>query len=392
MASLSSSISFLLLLLLTTLKSKPISSSSETPAAALFIFGDSIVDAGTNNHIKSVANFKADYPPYGRNGFFDGPNGRFSDGRVLADFIAEFANLPAIPPFLQPSAKFINGANFASGGAGILSETNQGLVINFETQIKQFEELQKSLQEELGETESKRLISQAVYLISIGTNDYLHGYTFNPNMQETFSTEEYVGMVTGNLSQAIQDLYDRGARKFCVLDLMPLGCMPTLRALNPNAKNGSCFEEVSELAKAHNRALSAVLIIQQHISKGFKYAHSNFFEWMDKRIQFPSEYGFKDAVNACCGKGEFRGINSCGGRKKVVDYEECEVSSEYLWWDSVHVSEKVHEQLAMELWSGTPSLPGSDSFKGLLFNDFHELRVEDVVLDKQFDLGFTSAT
>lgn len=77
-------------------------------------------------------------------------------------------------------------------------------VINFETQIKQFEELQKSLQKELGETEAKTLISKAVYLISIGTNDYLHGYTFNPNMQETFSVEDFVGMVTGNLSQAIQ--------------------------------------------------------------------------------------------------------------------------------------------------------------------------------------------
>lgn len=49
------------------------------------------------------------------------------------DFIsaAELANIPAIPPFLQPSAKFINGANFASAGAGILSETNQGLVSVF---------------------------------------------------------------------------------------------------------------------------------------------------------------------------------------------------------------------------------------------------------------------
>ncbi|KAH7656464.1 GDSL lipase/esterase protein, partial [Dioscorea alata] len=365
--------------------------SLKTPTSALFIFGDSIVDAGTNNHIKSVANFKADYHPYGQNGFFNGPTGRFSDGRVLVDFIAELANIPAIPPFLQPSAKFINGANFASAGAGILSETNQGLVINLETQIKQFEELQKSLQEELGETEVKALISKAVYLISIGTNDYLHGYTFNPNMQETFSVEDYVGMVTGNLSQAIQDLYDRGARKFGVLDLMPLGCMPSLRALNPNTKNGSCFEEVSEIAKAHNRALLATLIIQQHIYKGFKYVHSNFFEWMDKRIHFPSEYGFRDAVNACCGKGAFRGINSCGRMKKEDDYEVCEDSNENLWWDSVHVSEKVHEQLALELWTATPSLPGSYNFKDL-FSDFQNLRVEDVIVHEQSDLGFVSAT
>jgi len=42
---------------------------------------------------------------------------------------AEFANLPLIPPYLQPgNHHFTDGVNFASGGAGALVETNQGLV------------------------------------------------------------------------------------------------------------------------------------------------------------------------------------------------------------------------------------------------------------------------
>lgn len=41
---------------------------------------------------------------------------------------AEYANLPIIPAFLQPSAEYTNGVNFASGGAGVLSETHHGLV------------------------------------------------------------------------------------------------------------------------------------------------------------------------------------------------------------------------------------------------------------------------
>lgn len=41
---------------------------------------------------------------------------------------AEHAKLPLVPPFLKPSAEFLNGANFASGGAGVLPETNQGQV------------------------------------------------------------------------------------------------------------------------------------------------------------------------------------------------------------------------------------------------------------------------
>ena len=52
----------------------------------------------------------------------------FAKISVIYDDAAEYANLPTIPPFLQRSAEYINGVNFASGGAGVLSETNQGLV------------------------------------------------------------------------------------------------------------------------------------------------------------------------------------------------------------------------------------------------------------------------
>ena len=44
---------------------------------------------------------------------------------------AEYAKLPIIPPYLQPSADYSHGVNFASGGAGILSTTNPGVVSNF---------------------------------------------------------------------------------------------------------------------------------------------------------------------------------------------------------------------------------------------------------------------
>lgn len=47
---------------------------------------------------------------------------------LLIDDAAEYAKLPLLPPFLQPSTDYSNGVNFASGGAGVLSETNQGLV------------------------------------------------------------------------------------------------------------------------------------------------------------------------------------------------------------------------------------------------------------------------
>lgn len=56
-------------------------------AAPFFIFGDSTVDPGNNNYINTNPKHQANYKPYGHNGFFEEPTGRFSDGRVIVDFI-----------------------------------------------------------------------------------------------------------------------------------------------------------------------------------------------------------------------------------------------------------------------------------------------------------------
>ena len=52
-------------------------------------------------------------------------------------FSAEHANLPLIPPFLQPgNHEFYDGVNFASAGAGALVETFQGSVCIHKSFVK----------------------------------------------------------------------------------------------------------------------------------------------------------------------------------------------------------------------------------------------------------------
>ncbi|XP_028773914.1 GDSL esterase/lipase 5, partial [Neltuma alba] len=99
-----------------------------TGKAAFFIFGDSLLDAGNNNYINTTALDQANFWPYGET-YFNFPTGRFSDGRLISDFIAEYANLPLIAPFLQPGNRnYHNGVNFASAGAGALLQTFEGSV------------------------------------------------------------------------------------------------------------------------------------------------------------------------------------------------------------------------------------------------------------------------
>jgi hypothetical protein len=56
--------------------------------ASLFIFGDSLFDAGNNNYINTTSDFQANFGPYGET-FFRYPTGRFSDGRLIHDFIGK---------------------------------------------------------------------------------------------------------------------------------------------------------------------------------------------------------------------------------------------------------------------------------------------------------------
>ncbi|KAK6775796.1 hypothetical protein RDI58_026797 [Solanum bulbocastanum] len=96
-----------------------------------------------------------------------------SDGRLISDFIAEYANLPLIPSYFQIEKEgFIDGVNFASSLSGSLVETNRGHVINLKTHLKSFKKVTKLLNNKVGDKQSKKLISNAVYMFSTGTVDY----------------------------------------------------------------------------------------------------------------------------------------------------------------------------------------------------------------------------
>ncbi|XP_010030820.1 GDSL esterase/lipase 1-like [Eucalyptus grandis] len=170
---------------------------------ALFIFGDALNDAGTNNYINTTAFFRANFSPYDET-FFHYPTGRITDGRIMVDFIAEYAKLPLIPPYLQlKNDEIVGGANFASIGAGALPETFAGFVVDFKTQLKQFESLVKNLRDNLGGEKAERIVLDGVYFISIGLNDYV-AVLNNPALFQSVSMEDYVGMVVGNISTVLE--------------------------------------------------------------------------------------------------------------------------------------------------------------------------------------------
>ncbi|PON45110.1 Lipase [Parasponia andersonii] len=327
-------------------------SSSRKHVTAFFIFGDSFLDAGNNNYINTTTLAQANFWPYGET-YFGFPTGRFSDGRLISDFIAEYANLPLIPPFLQPGFRhYYAGVNFASSGAGALVDTFQGLVIDLKTQLRYYKKVETWLRHKLGDVGAEMTLSKAVYLFSIGTNDYMSLFLTNSTILKTYSESQYVGMVIGNLTSVIKEIYTTGGRKFGFMNLPTVGCLPLLRILEQDT-NGSCLKEASSLANLHNEALSKLLKKLSKQLKGFKYSVYDFNNNLKQRINHPTQYGFMEGKTACCGTGQFRGVFSCGGKRPVQEFQLCENPDEYVFWDSIHLTEKVYKQLADEMWRGT---------------------------------------
>ncbi|KAG7992190.1 hypothetical protein I3843_02G114900 [Carya illinoinensis] len=332
---------------------------------ALFIFGESMIDAGNNNYINTTTVLQSNIWPYGES-YFKYPSGRASDGRLIPDFIAEYLKLPFVPPYLHPGYhRYTDGANFASAGAGALVETNRGLVIDLHTQFHYFEKMERLLRQKLGEAETMTLLSRALYFISIGTNEYLVPFTSNSTMLQSYSHEEYVGMVIGNMTTVIKEIYNKGGRKFAFLNVEPLGCIPLAKALKPG-NGGACIEEMTALVKLHNKALSHVLQIQESQLKGFKYSKADLYSFVTERMKNPLKYGFKEGKMACCGSGPYRGVVNCGGKGSVKEYELCGNPSEYVFFDAGHPSEKAYQQLAKLMWDGDLNVTWPYGIKALV--------------------------
>ncbi|XP_057535666.1 GDSL esterase/lipase 2-like [Amaranthus tricolor] len=330
-----------------------ISSDELIDKTPLFVFGDSLFDSGMTLY-NGVEGAGAEFWPYGFT-FFKKPAGRYSDGRVIPDFIAQLSGLPFfIRPYLLPGLDdYSMGVSFASASACVLVETRPG-TINLMTQLYYFDKMVQKLKDQVGEMEGKRLLSKAVYLFNIGGNDYFS--LFEENRADLplsyYQKRNHMNMILGNLTQHINTIYKQGGRKFAFLNMGPMGCMPSMKFML--GYNGTCAEEPLDVARMHNTAFAALASRLEVHLPGFKYTIYDFFTSLHIRVLHGNSFGFKESETACCGNGPFNGGYSC--QKKEHSFSVCSSPSDYLWFDAGHPTEKANEQFAKELWEGGPNI------------------------------------
>ncbi|XP_073157714.1 GDSL esterase/lipase At5g03820-like [Henckelia pumila] len=314
---------------------------------ALCIFGDSVVDAGNNNNLPTL--IKANFLPYGRDFVMQEPTGRFCNGKLAADFTAEFLGFSSYPPaYLSEVAKgsnILNGVNFASAASGYYDNTAQLYqTMTLSQQLANYKEWQRNVVNLVGTDKANDTFSKGIHLLSAGTSDFIQNYYINPILNIVYTTDQFSNKLMNYYSSFIQNLYHLGARRIGVTSLPPTGCLPAAITLFGLGSN-QCVTRLNQDAVSFNNKLN---ITSQNLKArlpGLKLVVFDIYNPLMDIIAKPTDSGFFDARKACCGTGTIETSFLCNERSIGT----CSNATQYLFWDGFHPSEAANQILAQSL-------------------------------------------
>ncbi|KAJ3696570.1 hypothetical protein LUZ61_000275 [Rhynchospora tenuis] len=319
---------------------------------AVIVFGDSTVDSGNNDFIKTIG--KSNFRPYGRDIYGGIPTGRFSNGRLPTDFISEaFGLSPFIPAFLDPSytiKDFVLGVCFASAFTGWDNVTADIFnVIPISTQLEYYKQYQVMLKEYQGEARAKETIRQALHAVSLGTNDFIENYFLLPVRSSQFTISEYIDFLISIVDNFVREIYKLGARKMGIVSLPPIGCIPFERTINLAAL-GQCREEINKAARDFTSKQEQLVAKLNAELPGLKIVLGNIYGLGIDIISNPSAYGgprscFENVVTGCCGTGLLEVSILCNSLSPTCPNAH-KPTDKYAFWDSVHPSQKAYSIVA----------------------------------------------
>ena len=295
---------------------------SASPFSTIFLAGDSLSDQG--NLFTSIASIAgpANAVPASDHYF----NGRFSNGPVYADFLAQRLGLP-----LSPS--FTGGNNFAYGGARTTySSAEQGPLngpfppgtfpwtLNLEVQAFNARGVQDP---------------DALYIVFSGSNDIgdliakLPISGFDPTMIPT---------LLNGIEGAVQAFAAAGARTVVVPNIPNLALTPLVQANGPAAIGAATF-----FSNLYNQQLQALLTTLD-ANLDLRIIQFQLDDFLNDIVSHPAAFGLTN-VNTACYSG-FVVANPAG--------TECPNPDEFVFWDRVHPTTVVHSLIANAIFAAVP--------------------------------------
>ncbi|XXG87001.1 hypothetical protein AAC387_Pa11g1796 [Persea americana] len=319
----------------------------------MFIFGDSLADNGNNNNLFTLA--KANYYPYGID-FYQGPTGRFSNGRTILDMLGEKLGLPYPPPYADQftsGSRLLRGVNYASAAGGILDETGQhfGARFSLSQQVLNFENNLNDLRNLMGAGNLAVYLAKSIVFVIVGSNDYINNYLL-PNLynsSSSYNPQDYADLLLNHYTRQILALYSLGLRKFLFAGVGPLGCIPNQLARGI-APPGRCIDSVNQMVGPFNVGLRSLVDQLNSNHPGAIFVYGNTYGALGDMLNTPAAYGFNVINAGCCGIGRNQGQITC-----LPLQVPCANRNQYLFWDAFHPTEAANAFLAQSAYSGAPN-------------------------------------
>lgn len=208
-----SSMLFSLTLLLTILTSHSLPTNPKLPNpnyhstpkfTKIYAFGDSFTDTGNTHSTTGPYSFGyVSSPPYGTT-FFHRSTNRYSDGRLIIDFLANSLRLPFLPPYLSRNSDFSHGVNFAVAGSTAIEHefyvkhniTIDIVPVSIMTELGWFDEF---LKEKKGAEDLEKTL---FWVGEMGANDYAYSV-----MSPTLVPEQIRNLAMNNMNNFLEVLF-----------------------------------------------------------------------------------------------------------------------------------------------------------------------------------------
>lgn len=308
----------------------------------LFVFGDSYVDTGNRNFSARSWN-----QPYGIT-LPGKPAGHYSNGRVFSDYIASWMGIRSPTPYRwrkMENTSLEYGMNFAFGGTGVFDT-----LVSAPNMTIQIDLFQRQLQKKLY---TKVDLNSSIALVSLAGNDYT-AYLARNGTTEGLSafTKSMIKQLGLNL-QRIQGL---GVRKIAVMNIQPLGCLPS-ETISYLYKN--CSTSGNSVSLFHNQVLEKTVEKLNNKSKESVFVILNmykaFLSALKKQASQPGTLKFKDPLRPCC-EAVSTGYK-CGNTEHGKGmYVVCNNPNSTFFWDDVHPSQAGWRAVYLALKSSAYSL------------------------------------
>ncbi|KAJ1689967.1 hypothetical protein LUZ63_014122 [Rhynchospora breviuscula] len=329
----------------------------------IIIFGDSISDTGNMYLLTDKPNTGIGALPYGET-YFHNPTGRFSDGRLIVDFVAQQFGLPFLPPSVGGKTQeyFQKGVNFAVGGAAVLNNSEFNIIsgLNLTTQdnslwvqLQSFKNLLPTIAQ--GSDVATVMSTSLVFVGEIGGNDYNRGLTTLVPLEKVQTWTPYVISAIGC---AVNDLINLGATTLVVPGNFPIGCAPvylklyqTNRSEDYDPQTG-CINRLNDFSVYHNTLLQQELDKQRQLHPNAKIIYADYYGALLSVYQNATRLGIQSPLFACCGAQgsnyHYSFNHGCGDKQSSV----CADPLKSISWDGVHLTEASYHAIADGIMDG----------------------------------------